>query len=220
VATDWSFRPDPWIEPVTEIMSVHGSSEAADSPSRIYNAREGNFVRDQLDEGLRFGFVGSGDSHDGHPGHAHLSPNAGWRRARPDPRGKRAGQRMGKGGLAAVRSRGLTGPELLSAFRARATYATSGPRIWLETKLGGLPMGSTVEPAKSGILSVEFAGTSPVSYVEIIQRHQTIQRIPCEQSLDGRLEHPLGPLAKGDYVYVRLLQSDGGLAWSSPYYVE
>ncbi len=68
VATNWAYAPDPILEPVTEIVSVHGSSEALDSPGRIYNPLPGYFVRDTLDHGYRFGFIGSGDSHDGHPG--------------------------------------------------------------------------------------------------------------------------------------------------------
>ena len=35
VPVDWSFRPDPVLEPLTEVMSVHGSSEAADSPAVV-----------------------------------------------------------------------------------------------------------------------------------------------------------------------------------------
>ena len=34
IATDWSYPPDPELEPVTEVVSVHGSSEAADTPGR------------------------------------------------------------------------------------------------------------------------------------------------------------------------------------------
>ena len=32
VATNWAFAPDPVLEPVTEVASVHGSSEALDAP--------------------------------------------------------------------------------------------------------------------------------------------------------------------------------------------
>ena len=70
VSIDWSFPPDPVLEPVTEVVSVHGSSEAPDSPTPIYDAVAGNWVRDQLAKGYLLGFVGSGDSHDGHPGYA------------------------------------------------------------------------------------------------------------------------------------------------------
>ena len=73
VPTNWAIPPDPRFEPVTEIASVHGSSEALDSPGLIYDPVPGNFVRDVLDTGVKLGFIGSGDSHDGHPGLAHLS---------------------------------------------------------------------------------------------------------------------------------------------------
>jgi hypothetical protein len=36
IATNWNYLPDPELEPVTEIVSVHGSSEALDSPAVIY----------------------------------------------------------------------------------------------------------------------------------------------------------------------------------------
>src|SRR5262245_12131722 len=73
IAVDWSIPPDPRFEPVTEIASVHGSSESPDTPIPIYDAVAGNWVRDALARGYRLGFVGSGDSHDGHPGLAQLA---------------------------------------------------------------------------------------------------------------------------------------------------
>ena len=79
IATDWSIAPDPVFEPVTEIVSVHGTSEAADSPALIYSPVAGNFVRNALDRGYHLGFIGSGDSHDGHPGLVQLAgPPAAW----------------------------------------------------------------------------------------------------------------------------------------------
>ena len=78
IAQDWSIEPDADFEPVTEIVSVHGASEAADAPRLIYRPVAGNFVRDALARGYRFGFLGSSDGHDGHPGLGHLaSPSSG-----------------------------------------------------------------------------------------------------------------------------------------------
>src|SRR5262245_21486607 len=77
IAENWSFAPDAVLEPVTEIMSVHGSSEAADSPALIYDAVPGNFARDALEAGYRLGFIGSGDGHDGHPGLTPLGSHRG-----------------------------------------------------------------------------------------------------------------------------------------------
>lgn len=231
VATDWSFEPDEMMEPVTEIMSVHGSSEAADSPSRIYSAVRGNSVRDQLDRGFVFGFIGSGDGHDGHPGHAHLSPNSGYRRTRPDPRGQRASERMGNGGLAAVRATRLDEDSILHALRTRQVYATSGPRIWLDARLGEHPMGSLVPASEARgplTLQVEIAGTADLHYVEIIRRGATTERIRLDErdpasstgAMEARLDTEISGLESGDYLYLRMLQSDGALAWSSPFYIE
>ena len=114
IATNWEFPPDPVLEPLTEVMSVHGSSEAMDSPSLIYSPLRGNFVRDVLDKGFEFGFIASGDSHDGHPGLPHLSPYYNYRFASET----RAAQ-VGTGGLAAVYTEELSRSALLSAMRER-----------------------------------------------------------------------------------------------------
>ena len=116
IATNWAYPPDPVLEPLTEVVSVHGSSEAADSPDLIYSPVPGNFVRDVLDRGFELGFVGSGDSHDGHPGLSQIA--------------------SGTGGLAAILSEDLTREGVLEALRARRTYATNGPRILLHASLG------------------------------------------------------------------------------------
>lgn len=223
IATDWSFPPDPVLEPVTEVMSVHGSSEAADSPSPIRGGLPGRFVRDQLEHGLRLGFVGSGDSHDGHPGHAHLSPYSGYRRSRPDPSGRRPPERLGQGGLAAVRARRLEPEALLEAFRARRTYATSGPRILLRTRIEGHEMGERIEAAAlppEPVLVVGVAGTAELDRIEVVRRGEPVVAHDARGRRDVTLQVPLPGLAPGDFVYVRVVQRDGGLAWSSPCFVE
>ena len=187
VATDWSFVPDPEVEPVTEIVSVHGSSEASDTPGRIYGAVPGNFVRDVLDRGLRFGFIGSGDSHDGHPGLAHLAAPS--------------------GGLAAIFSEDLTRQGILGALRARRVYATNGPRIWLRFWLDDNPR-------------FAVAGTAPIERLDVIRSGAVVESMPGEgrREWGGPLE--LEALSPGEYVYIRIVQEDGGVAWSSPAFEE
>ena len=145
IPTNWDIPPDPEFEPVTEIMSVHGSSEAYDSPARIYSPVPGNFVRDALDRGYRLGFLASGDSHDGHPGLTGLaSPNS---------------------GLAAILAEDLTRESVLEALRARRCYATSGSRILLRCALDGSRMGATIAPPKTdkALLFVHVVGTAGAS---------------------------------------------------------
>jgi hypothetical protein len=206
IATNWEIAPDPEIEPLTEVVSVHGSSEAADSPGRIYSAQQGNFVRDALGKGYHLGFVGSGDSHDGHPGLAQLSGSV-------------------TGGLAAILTEDLTRRSVLEALRARRVYATSGARILLQVELDGAPMGSTVNVAASGperVLAVKVVGTAPIAEIHLIRSGRVVDRRPGEgrDELVERFVFQPDELAAGEYLYVRVVQSDGGLAWSSPIFVE
>ena len=217
VATNWSFRPPEDIEPVTEVMSVHGSSEAADSPRLVRGARRGNYVRDQLDRGYRLGFVGSGDGHDGHPGLAHLSPMYGWRRARPGESTPHAGT----GGLAAILCEELTREAVLDALKARRCYATSGPRIVIDARLGPHPIGTAVDvdALEEPVLDLLVVATAGLEWIDLV-RPEGIDRLELagERRLQVRL--PVGDLTAGGYLYVRLRQQDGALAWTSPWFLE
>jgi len=205
VPTNWLVPPDPVLEPITEIVSVHGSSEAADSPQPIYDPVPGNFVRDgALGRGYRFGFIGSGDSHDGHPGLAQLSSPI--------------------GGLAAILSEQRTREGVLAALRARRVYATSGPRILLRFALGRHPMGTSVKLAAGASLSdsifVSAIAPAPLARVDLIRSGRVVDSIELAGEREVALERRVSELRPGEYVYVRVVQRDSAAAWSSPIYVE
>jgi hypothetical protein len=204
VPTNWSFAPDPVLEPLTEIVSVHGSSEALDAPVPIYNAMRGNFVRDVLDRGYRLGFVGSGDGHDGHPGLSHLVTES--------------------GGLAAIVASELTRESVLAALRARRVYATNGPRILLRTALDQYPMGSLVpkppDGGYSGELYVYVLADAPLERIDLIRSGERVDSLPIDGELEVTLRREIDDLASGEYLYVRAVQQDQGAAWSSPIFVE
>jgi hypothetical protein len=202
IANNWDIPPDPELEPVTEVASVHGSSEAADSPRLIYHPIEGHFARDALDRGYRLGFVGSGDSHDGHPGLAHLaSPN---------------------GGLVAILAEELTREGVLEALRARRVYATNGPRIFLHATLDGLPMGSALaaDGGRTRTLGVRAVAPDPLERIDLVRSGQVVQTFAAQGEREIRLEEPITGLQGGEYLYVRVVQADGGAAWSSPFFLD
>jgi hypothetical protein len=204
IPTNWEIPPDPVLEPVTEIVSVHGSSEALDSPIPLYSPVPGNFVRDVLDRGYRLGFVGSGDSHDGHPGLPQLAAPS--------------------GGLAAILSEDRTREGVLAALRERRVYATNGPRILLRAAFGSHGMGTAVSvPAGESIsdeLFVHVVAPVPLEHVELIRSGTIAERIPAEGLLEVVLQHRVETLRAGEYLYVRAIQEDGGAAWSSPIFFE
>ena len=204
IPTNWEIPPDPRFEPVTEIISVHGSSEAMDSPSLIYDPVPGNFARDALDRGYRLGFVGSGDGHDGHPGLAQLASPS--------------------GGLAAILSEERTREGVLAALRERSVYATNGARILLRMALGAHRMGSSIDVPDGETLSrelfVRIVAAAPLSRVELIRSGAVIDELDAEGRLELTLQRSLSDLRTGEYVYLRAVQEDGGMAWSSPIFLE
>ncbi len=200
VSTDWEYVPPPDREPVTEVVSVHGSSEASDTPGKIYSPVEGNFVRDALGRGLRFGFIGSGDSHDGHPGLVHLAGPS--------------------GGLAAIFAEEKTRASVLTALKTRRTYATNGPRIWLRTWLDEREMGAELpEGSEAHELRVVVAAEGPVERLDVVRSGEIVSVIPGASRRELSETLTLPSLHPGEYVYVRVVQENDGAAWSSPVYI-
>ncbi|MCS5637855.1 MAG: CehA/McbA family metallohydrolase [Myxococcota bacterium] len=199
VSTNWLYPPDPELEPLTEIVSVHGSSEAPDSPLPIYDPVPGNYVRDALDAGYRLGFLGSGDSHDGHPGLHRKGASA---------------------GLAGIFTRELTRAGVLEALRARRVYATNGPRIFLSVDLDGMAMGSVFEAPGDDApgtqqLRVRVVAPEPIAAVDLVRSGVSL-RIPVEGETEWTLDRAIPALGQGEYHYVRVITADEGAAWSSP----
>ena len=201
MATNWAIAPDPALEPLVEVVSAHGSSEAPETPGPVKRTVEGSFVRDALDRGYRLGFVGSSDSHDGHPGCV---------------------QELGRRscGLAAILSRTVTREAILEALHARRTYATSGPRILLRVALDGEPMGSAVGAAPSRTLAVEVVAPVPLARVDIVRSGRIVEVVAGDSRTAIAFERELADLVAGEYVYVRAVQEDDGAAWSSPFFVD
>ncbi|MCY3964981.1 MAG: DUF3604 domain-containing protein [Acidobacteria bacterium] len=221
IATDWSAAPPPGLEPVTEIVSVHGSSEAADSPGlTVRGALEGNYVRDVLDRGYRLGFIGSSDGHDGHPGLAHLSSPS--------------------GGVAAILSDEVTREGIYEALLSRRTYATNGPRIVVRASYAGWPIGAVIPEAAlaaggvgpiAGVpertLVVRAVAPAEIARIEVVSRQGGSgagaiagEALCPEGERECSLTVALPEFRSGGYLYVRVVQTDGGAAWTSPFFFE
>jgi hypothetical protein len=220
IPVNWTYTPDPRLEPVTEVVSVHGSSEARDAPQVVSGSRDGWFVRDQLDRGLRLGFIGSGDSHDGHPGLPHLSPIYGWRAATA-----RSGEVPGTGGLAAILSPTFDRAGVLGALQRRETYATSGPRI----------IALVGRDPESAEVTIRFHGTAPLDRIDLVLGPALDGSVGSEVRalrpgasspersfgpMDAVFEVELPETLKRSYFYLRLVQADRAAAWIGPWWRE
>lgn len=195
VAVDWDEPMDPVLEPVVEVASVHGQSESQSLPGAIYDAVPSAFIDQVWARGARFGLIGSTDSHDGHPG---LSQLAG-----------------GGGGLVALVGAEATRASALEALRARRVYATNGPRIVLRFEVDGAPMGSTIGAAGPVSAVVRVVGTAPIDRIELVRAAGVVGSRRGDGSALLHAAFDVDP-SPGDLVYVRVVQRDGGIAWSSP----
>ncbi len=84
-------------------------------------------------------------------------------------------------------------------------------------------MGSTItvdaDARTSGELFVRVVGESSLERLDLIRSGVIVEAIELEDRLDVALQITVEDLAPGEYLYVRVLQRDGGAAWWSPIFV-
>jgi hypothetical protein len=201
VPIDWNVKPGSkeWL---VEISSIHGTSEYYGGESMIYRPVKGSFVRDALMRGYRLGIIGSGDTHDGHPGQRTIGAAV--------------------SGIVGVYSTGLTREDVWYAFKRRRVYATSGPKIILDFRAADSPMGSEITwtASKGSIpLDIRAIGCDEIVSVEIIRNGEQI----IKEKADGVFVHYFledsQPQPGTSWYYSRVLQRDGNMAWSSPVWI-
>ena len=72
----------------------------------------------------------------------------------------------------------------------------------------------------AGTLMIQVIGTAPIERIDLIRSGQPVDSIEVEGLMDVTFERSVENLISGEYVYVRAIQEDGGVAWSSPIYIE
>ncbi len=197
---------DPEGQPVWEICSCHGCYEHADHPLGQRGEHRDQLVDVMLAKGHRFGFTASSDSHG-------LLWHHGESRKR-DPY---------RTGLTAVQAAACTRDLVLEALRARRCYATSGAKILLDVTVEGQPMGSILR--RSGPVTVEVRAVGALTTAEIaaaflVPETTMAQRIKTASPLLEQQRHELRTELTAPYVYARVVQADGEMAWSSPVFVD
>ena len=214
------FDPDTIAEdtePVVEIYSTWGNSEQRFAPMDDYHTTmPGTYVCDLLARGYHLGFVGGGDVHNTLPG---------------------------DGGLTAVLCPALTRADVYAAIKNRMCYATSGARILLDFHINGYPMGTvlkvnqyTIEQLFPIHVAASTITQSAAEKIELVQNGVVVydkntREASCcfDMAVDySRLMSPdrldasnqIHSANNSRYYYVRVTQKDGGIAWSSPIFID
>lgn len=191
---------DSGFEPVVEIASIHGVSERMDHPAVIHQPVASGMVVEALRRGYRLGFLGSGDTHDGHPGMGNP--------AQPPP------------GLAGIWAEELTRQSIFEAIRARRVYATFGSRSVLRFHCGGVPMGGELDAGQPREFEALVLADAPIRKIEMVKNGEPIEAFESDGLFAAVTWKDDAEGKSGDSVYVRVALESGGWIWSSPIWVK
>ena len=192
---DWSAINHRY-QRLVELCQIRGSFEAPGGPNeslRIEAEDAGASVQTALELGHVLGFFGSTDTHNG-----------------------RAGDGPAR---CAVFAGSNTRESIWNALRSRHCYATSGSQIFVKFSMRGLRMGSVaLEQLERGELikgSLTVAGCDRIKRVELLHNNDLVF---TDEPEDWVFDEELVLPSKGirEWIYARITQEDGEMAWTSP----
>ncbi len=108
---------------------------------------------------------------------------------------------------------------ILEAIRARRTYAATD-NIVLEFWAGDRFMGSEFRAEAVPPLRIKAVGTQPVEEIVIVRNNKVVYQSGGRSREVDLAWRDTSPEPGTSYYYVRLVQSDGSVAWSSPIWID
>jgi hypothetical protein len=226
---NWDYY-DSEFESLVEITSIWGNFEYYGNPFMCPNSDNlpGFFAQDALTRGYKLGIMGGGDTHDCRPGGP---PVKTIRNSPIDVKLNSLGQDFSTtwiynplgSGITGVYANKLDRESIFEALRARRCYATTMAKIKLNFMINEHMMGeeltlsSTDEYPK---ISAHVQGTTKILKIELIKNNRTIY-VSYGQNTYESFEYVDEEVeAINNYYYVRVIQADGKMAWSSPIWVK
>ncbi len=187
VPVDWDYT-DEEAQPVAEIFQTRGSYEYAGAPRHARNAtgQPGNYLQDAWARGIKIGVIAS-------PDHG------------------------GGVGKAAVWARAKTRGAILEALRARRSFGTTAARIQIDFRVNGRLMGEAVARGEGPIaIQANVRCPQPIAKVEICRNNEFVYSAAVDGSEIALEYQDQDPPPGSLHYYLRVIQEDGEVAWSSP----
>lgn len=107
---------------------------------------------------------------------------------------------------------------IIAAIRKRRTYGATD-NIILDVRMGNHLMGDSFPLVRAEPLRITARGTASIARIDILRDSSVIQSFePGRERVELEFQDPRFDGGK-HYYYVRLMQTDGMIAWSSPLFV-
>lgn len=120
--------------------------------------------------------------------------------------------------FAAVYAKGIDRESIFEGLRARRTYAATD-KILLDVTIANHLMGEAIEVSGAPELEVAVQGTASIAQIEVIKNSKFVYAIK-PGTTKARFQFRDQAFRSDDaYYYVRVIQSDKNMAWSSPIWV-
>lgn len=202
---DWE-NHDENIQPNFELVSTHGAFEfMGNEPIMHRGLMPGYFIQDGLAKGLKFGFIGSSDGHGLRFHHGVGRKEDEWLT-----------------GLTGVLVKNFSKDEIFSSLKTRRVFATSGTKIQIKYSVSGTEMGKEITTSSPGEINFEVLGTNKIHKVILVKNNidymQWGKDIHDGKGARGKFIDE--KMSEGtSYYYLRVIQEDGEMAWSSPVWI-
>ncbi len=188
VPTDWRYT-DEEAQPVAEIFQVRGSYEYHGTPRQANRSiqEDGRYMQDVWADGKVIGVIASPDHGGGY-------------------------------GKACVWAEDSSRKGILEAIRQRHTFGTTAARIVLEVRVNGRLMGEKVAGPAGDRVEVKIRARCPgdIDRIEVCRNGKFIYLNQPENRNADLTFVDTAPESGRSYYYVRVIQADDEIAWSSP----
>ncbi len=190
VPCDWD-EVDEKSQPVAEIFQARGSYEYEGAPRQAGRTLTGAFIQDAWAKGVVIGIIASPDHGGG----------------------------MGK---AAVFAPELSRKAILDAIRKRHTYGTTAAKIFLDVRVEERLMGEKLTRNETRPVTIEVNAVCPaeIGRIDICRNNEFICTKEGESQRVRFTFQDTDPLTGPSYYYVRVIQKDEEIAWSSPVWLQ
>jgi len=189
---------DDDIQPLIEVYSYwHNYLILGEREVNSYRERYPGTWKKALSDGYKLGVVGCGDNHLGQPGSPH-------------------------NGITGVYTQELTRESIFRALQTKHCYATSGQRMLIKFEINGHIMGDEFTLSERPEIKAKVVGTAVLDRVELWKNNEIIYTKRGNGKKDiiiNYSDYNSKKDVKRDFYYLQVYQIDGGLAWTSPIWI-